>query len=180
MITMINRNPVRSTLASDGVHFNKKDLYAAFNLPSLISADDTLTAEEMLDLFFETFDENHPDIEAIDVWLRDAIDAHDARALYPPESRVGDIINYWERVALVLTGKTPRQLLEAVKGYGLDVQSWQDALRHLDYLLAIAVSVHVHLMGYGLSFDEASRFVWVAVSRARNDPKYQFPVVERV
>ncbi|MBI1924387.1 hypothetical protein HYR99_09065 [Candidatus Poribacteria bacterium] len=170
MITTINRTPVHSMLASDGVHFNKQDLYEAFHLPhDDLSDDGTLTAQEVLDLFLKTLDSEHPDCEAIDVWLRDAIDAHHAREFYPPETHVGFIVAYWERVAWYVTGKTPQELLDEAKAHGFDVQSWHDALRHLDYPLSCAVSDHAFLTTNGMNNDEATQLVLSRIPFYRRD-----------
>ncbi len=181
MMTIINRRPVHSMLASDGIRFNTRDIYEAFHLPQDgISGAETFTANEVLGLSLNALESDES--EAIDVWLREAIDVHDARRFYPPDTTgVGHLIDYWERVALLLTGKTPELLITEAQARGFDVQSWQEALRCLDFPKACAVSLHVDLTAKkGLSFETASQTALESVSFYRELVNESPPSVELV
>ncbi len=160
MITLINQKPVRSHVDANHVVFNKQDVFDAIDLgrygflrPTEKTA--TIPAEGFHGTVMEFL--NEEETEAIDVWMRDAIDGNNARHLYPSDTLIGNLIDYWERVALALTGRTPSELLGETRQHGIEVEAWHDALRHLDYPVACAVSVHAHFTYNGASFEVATQ-----------------------
>ena len=167
MITLINQKPVRSHVDANHVVFNKQDVFDALDLGRYgflrpIDLTATIPAKGFCGTVMEFL--NEEETEAIDVWLRDAIDGNNARHLYPPEDMlVGEIIDYCERVALALTGRTPSELLGETRLHGIEVEAWQEALRYLDYARACAASLHAYLTTEGKCFDEAMNLVQLAL-----------------
>lgn len=164
MITLIHQKPVRSNVENGEVMFNLYDVYNALSLHRsglLKPVDSTLMIPADIFVAFvmgflvDEMDFLVDELEAMDVWLRDAIEGNNARNLYPPSTIIGKNIADWERVCVELTGRTPNQILAEARGHGIEVESWQVALEHLDYPLSCAVYFHIGLIKDGASFEEA-------------------------
>ena len=172
MITLIYRKPVRSHIENGEVVFNMHDVCDALDdlrrvgLPKPVDPTATMTAEEFCAVVMDFLAE---ELVAIDVWMRDAIDGNNARHLYPPDTIIGRNIDYWERVCVGLTGRTPNQILAEARARGIEVESWQVALEHLDYPLACAVYFYVDLMNDGMSFEEATQKALASIPDFRAD-----------
>ena len=178
MITLIHQKPVRSHIENGEVMFNLYDVFNALSLHRsglLKPVDSTLMIPADIFVVFvmgflvDEMDFFVDELEAIDVWLRDAIEGNNARHLYPPATIIGKNIADWERVCIELTGRTPNQILAEARADGIEVESWQVALEHIDRPLARAVYFHVGLVNDGTSFEEAIQEALASIPDFRAD-----------
>ena len=178
MISLIHQKPVRSHIENGEVMFNLYDVFNALSLhksglPKPIDSTLMIPADIfvafVMGFLVDEMDFFVDELEAMDVWLRDAIEGNNARHLYPPSTIIGKNIADWEHVCMELTGRTPNQILAESRRCGVEVESWQVTLEHLDYPLACAVYLHVGLVNDGVSFEEAIQEALASISDFRAD-----------